>query len=293
MVGALFISIVRGTFGKVRKAAILKTKLKKQKSRLSKVGVTANEKADSEQEAKGCMAPTNPLVVAFRKIVSHPAFDNFISICIAVNSVFLAMSRHEQSDVHTQNLKTAESIFTAIFTAEMVMKLVGLNGWTNYLFRDDNAAWNRFDGVIVIISLVDVMMSAAGLEELPSISLLRVLRLLRIVRLLRRNPDVVKIVNALLKSVPALGNLLSFMILIMGVFAILGMQLYGGKLADPRTNFDDFGTSMVTLFRMMSGGGTWGIVYRMQETDMGSTAFLSTFYCTLYLHRTFLSIFYA
>ena len=43
MVGALFISNRASTFGKVRKAAILKTKLKKQKSRLSKVGVTANE----------------------------------------------------------------------------------------------------------------------------------------------------------------------------------------------------------------------------------------------------------
>ena len=175
---------------------------------------------------------------------------------------------------------------------------------------NENAAWNKFDFVIVMASLVEIAIIEATKDpitgesttNLGPISLLRVLRLLRIVRLLRKNPTIVQIVEALIKSVTAAANLLIFMLIILGMFAILGMQLYGGKClgsgildaggdvmcpynktmpggevqlswASPqRSNFDTFPTAFLTLFKMMSGGGTWGIMYNALKTDLGPSA---------------------
>ena len=102
----------------------------------------------------------------------------------------------------------------------------------------------------------------------------RVFRLLRILRLLRRNPDIIKILTAMVSSLPGMANLGCFFLLISVVFAILGMQLYGGKMdkKPPRSNFDTFPNAMVTLFKMTSGGGTYGILYNCMSTDLGWTA---------------------
>ena len=58
-------------------------------------------------------------------------------------------------------------MFTAIFTAEAVLKIVALNP-VNYL-KDK---WNCFDIVIVILSLVEL-----GLQSIKGLSILRSFRL--------------------------------------------------------------------------------------------------------------------
>jgi nitrate reductase NapE component len=94
-------------------------------------------------------------------------------------------------------------------------------------------------------------------------------------RMLRSVEDLMKIVMAIINSVNAMLNLLTFVLLIMVLFAILGMQLFGGKFKPelvwmngtqiylpPRSNFDEFGAAMLTLFKLISGGGgTWDITY--------------------------------
>ena len=73
-------------------------------------------------------------------------------------------------------------IFVWVFTLEMIAKLIGL-GLKNYI-RDK---FNAFDGVIVIVSLVDfALMLSGSLESADGImSAFRALRLLRVVKLAR------------------------------------------------------------------------------------------------------------
>ena len=60
-------------------------------------------------------------------------------------------------------------MFTGIFTAEMVVKIIALDPY--YYFQQ---SWNIFDSVIVSLSLMEL-----GLAQLPGMSVLRSFRLVR------------------------------------------------------------------------------------------------------------------
>ena len=73
--------------------------------------------------------------------------------------------------------------FVWAFTIEMIMKLIGL-GLKNYV-RDK---FNIFDGIIVVLSLVDFSLSISGVmegEDEAILSAFRALRLLRVIKLAR------------------------------------------------------------------------------------------------------------
>lgn len=73
--------------------------------------------------------------------------------------------------------------FVWAFTIEMIMKLIGL-GLKNYV-RDK---FNLFDGLIVVLSLVDFSLSISGVMEGDDnaiLSAFRALRLLRVIKLAR------------------------------------------------------------------------------------------------------------
>lgn len=72
--------------------------------------------------------------------------------------------------------------FTAIFFAEMVLKMIGF-GWTYF-----NTGWNRFDFFVVMASLLDIVLlffkaNAGPLKSLAQLA--RVLRVLRVTRILK------------------------------------------------------------------------------------------------------------
>ena len=188
---ALFIAIVRATFSKVRKKADM---IKAKKAKVGRIGRKWQEKAHEQAAGhddrpglqpepprdkcgKGklfyLIPHTNPLITLLSRLIHWPFFDHFISICIAGNSAFLAFEYYEQPQHWTDLLKTFEIIFTVIFTAEMVFKIIGLKGLYPYLIGDEMSAWNRFDCSIVIASLVDVTLQYTGGAKFINLSLFR------------------------------------------------------------------------------------------------------------------------
>ncbi|MEQ2209571.1 Voltage-dependent T-type calcium channel subunit alpha-1G, partial [Xenoophorus captivus] len=81
-------------------------------------------------------------------------------------------------------LTLSNYIFTTIFVAEMTVKIVAI-GW----FFGDKAylrsSWNILDGMLVMISVVDILVSLISNSGTKILGMLRVLRLLRTLRPLR------------------------------------------------------------------------------------------------------------
>ena len=133
--------------------------------------------------------------------------------------------------------------------------------------------WNRLDGTIVTLSAFDLAFSAAaalhllGGGDTPSLSFLRVLRMLRLLRalrLMRTWKGLYKIVMTLIRTLPQMLNILVLMGLVLLIFALLGMQLFGGAYDEahgygpglrelPRGHFDYFGPAALSCFVMMTG----------------------------------------
>ena len=120
-------------------------------------------------------------------------------------------------------LKILDIVFVWVFTVEMLLKLIGL-GFKNYI--KDN--FNVFDGLIVIVSLVDFTLSlTVQIESADGImSAFRALRLLRVVKLARHWKAFQEILQTMVGSLVDISNFTLLLLLFMYILALLGMELF-------------------------------------------------------------------
>uniref|UniRef100_A0A672IZ24 Sodium channel protein n=1 Tax=Salarias fasciatus TaxID=181472 RepID=A0A672IZ24_SALFA len=187
-------------------------------------------------------------------IVMDPFADLTITICIVLNTLFMAMEHHPMTDDFSKMLTVGNVVFTAIFTAEMVLKIIALDPY--YYFQE---GWNIFDAVIVSLSLIEL-----GLQNMVGMSVLRSFRLLRVFKLAKSWPTLNTLIKIIGNSVGALGNLTLVLAIIVFIFAVVGMQLFGKSYKDcvckisddctlPRWHMSDFFHSFLIVFRVLCG----------------------------------------
>uniref|UniRef100_A0A8C2PMH4 Sodium channel protein n=1 Tax=Cyprinus carpio TaxID=7962 RepID=A0A8C2PMH4_CYPCA len=100
-------------------------------------------------------------------MVMDPFLDLAITICIVLNTLFMALEHYPMTDEFNSMLSVGNLVFTGIFTAEMVLKIFALDPY--YYFQQ---GWNIFDGIIVCLSLMEL-----GLSNVEGLSVLRSFRL--------------------------------------------------------------------------------------------------------------------
>uniref|UniRef100_A0A8C9XJH6 Sodium channel protein n=1 Tax=Sander lucioperca TaxID=283035 RepID=A0A8C9XJH6_SANLU len=155
-------------------------------------------------------------------IVMDPFVDLGITICIVLNTVFMAMEHYPMTEEFEELLSIGNLVFTGIFTAEMVLKLLAMDPY--YYFQ---VGWNIFDSIIVTMSLVEL-----GLANVEGLSVLRSFRLMRVFKLAKSWPTLNMLIRIIGKSVGALGNLTLVLAIIVFIFAVVGMQLFGKNYKD-------------------------------------------------------------
>ena len=122
-------------------------------------------------------------------------------------------------------------------------------------------------------------------DPFPNPSFLRILRIFRIARLLKfldSAEGVRKLVVALVISVPSLLNVGMVIFIIVFIYSIIGMSLFGdtplkGSL-DDMMNFQDFGSSMLLLFRLTTSAG-WNDIVDSLSVDCGSSCIIHPVRC--------------
>jgi hypothetical protein len=158
--------------------------------------------------------------------VLWPWFDRTILILIALSSITLAMDHPGLSSSAVQMLWVTDVIFTSLFTAEVLVKLVcyGLLLHEGAYLRN---AWNVLDFVVVVASITNLAASALDIGWLKTFRMLRALRPLRMVS---RNEGMKIICNALLLSLRTIANVGVVLGFVWFMFALMGVQLFKGKL---------------------------------------------------------------
>jgi hypothetical protein len=135
-----------------------------------KEGRTLKERARSFATAAFCHFAYVPHYARVRECVSWfilDAFvDLFITICILLNTLFLALDHHNMDRVTSEVLATGNYIFTTIFTAECILKVIALSP---HVYFQNN--WNIFDVVIVFISLAELTLSSKKMSVLRTFRL--------------------------------------------------------------------------------------------------------------------------
>jgi len=214
--------------------------------------------------------------VEARQFYDHPNCQYGIAIMIMAN--FLMNVIQKEIDPHEDKYVTPwrilETTFNLIFFIELIV-----NAYGHWLWPFWRSGWNQFDVVVVGVGMLDVI----NVSLPPPMTMLRCLRAFRVFRLFKRVKELNKIIVALARAVPGVSNAFIIMLIVMSIYAILGVEFFlnfdkGGtyinqenltvELITPRMyNYGDeyFGTfcrALFTLFQVLTGESWAEVVAR-------------------------------
>uniref|UniRef100_A0A3P9D1D2 Voltage-dependent L-type calcium channel subunit alpha n=1 Tax=Maylandia zebra TaxID=106582 RepID=A0A3P9D1D2_9CICH len=212
--------------------------------------------------------PKNPYQYKFWYVVNSTGFEYVMFVLIILNTLCLAIQHHGQSHLFNYAMDILNMVFTGVFTVEMILKLIAFKP-RNY-FAD---AWNTFDALIVVGSVVDIAITeinncvpttfvqVANTEDSARISItfFRLFRVMRLVKLLSRGEGIRTLLWTFIKSFQALPYVALLIAMLFFIYAVIGMQVFGkiamvdGTQINRNNNFQTFPQAVLMLFRCATG----------------------------------------
>nr|XP_019579800.1 PREDICTED: voltage-dependent L-type calcium channel subunit alpha-1D isoform X5 [Rhinolophus sinicus] len=201
--------------------------------------------------------PKNPYQYKFWYVVNSSPFEYMMFVLIMLNTLCLAMQHYEQSKMFNDAMDILNMVFTGVFTVEMVLKVIAFK--PKHYFTD---AWNTFDALIVVGSVVDIAITEVNNSEESnriSITFFRLFRVMRLVKLLSRGEGIRTLLWTFIKSFQALPYVALLIAMLFFIYAVIGMQMFG-KVAmrdnnqiNRNNNFQTFPQAVLLLFRCATG----------------------------------------
>ena len=135
------------------------------------------------------------------------------------NSICLALfdySDDQNKSAWNQTLDKVDTAFTAWYTLEASMKIVGF-GFIMHKKSYLRDYWNVLDFTVVIIGLISLI------PNVPNLKSLRTMRVLRPLRSINAVSSMKRLIRTLLLSLPQLTYLVTFLIYFLLICAIMGV----------------------------------------------------------------------
>lgn len=220
-------------------------------------------------------------------LVDRDSFQAFIMVIIVANTIVMCMEYHGMSQTYEENLFIANVAFTGIFIVEMMLKMIA-DGILGYF----GSSWNCFDFIIVVASVVEILLTIAIGNAVGGLSALRIMRLLRILRLAQGWKEMARLIETIAKSLVQVVNLVVILLLLMYMFAVVGMQLFRdyyipANFPDgvvPRWNFVDFQHSFMMIFRILCG--EW--IEPLWDCMLATSSYSSIYFLTVVVVGNFI-----
>ncbi|XP_028609367.1 voltage-dependent L-type calcium channel subunit alpha-1C isoform X18 [Grammomys surdaster] len=190
-------------------------------------------------------------------VVNSTYFEYLMFVLILLNTICLAMQHYGQSCLFKIAMNILNMLFTGLFTVEMILKLIAFK--PKHYFCD---AWNTFDALIVVGSIVDIAITevhSAEENSRISITFFRLFRVMRLVKLLSRGEGIRTLLWTFIKSFQALPYVALLIVMLFFIYAVIGMQVFGKIALNDTTeinrnnNFQTFPQAVLLLFRCATG----------------------------------------
>ncbi|XP_040216180.1 voltage-dependent R-type calcium channel subunit alpha-1E isoform X2 [Rana temporaria] len=234
------------------------------------------------------------LRISVRHLIKSQVFYWLVLGVVALNTACVAIVHHNQFQWLSNILYYAEFLFLGLFLVEMSFKMYGMGPRLYF-----HSSFNCFDCGVTIGSIFEVLWAIFRPGTSFGISVLRALRLLRIFKVTKYWASLRNLVVSLMNSMKSIISLLFLLFLFVVVFALLGMQLYGGRFnfndGTPSANFDTFPAAIMTVFQILTGedwnevmyngirsqggvrSGMWSSIYFIILTLFGNYTLLNVF----------------
>jgi hypothetical protein len=204
--------------------------------------------------------PINCFRLQCFKIVQSQAFEYVVMTAIVINTFFLCIDYYGKSDDLARVLQNSNYSFVVFFTAELILKITSY-GFKYYWYVN----WNKFDFIIVIMSLV--ALDERMLEEKLNfnVTALRIIRVSRLLRMVKTSEGLRTLLKTLFMSLGNIINTALLLFLILFTFAVAGMSLFSmvpeGDYINENTNFKSFYLSFMSLWQASTGDSWNGIMH--------------------------------
>ena len=185
-------------------------------------------------------------------LVTHRFFEGLILFAIVCNGVLMLAQHKNQSPLFDDLMERVNNIILVLFSVEMLAKILAFQ-ISGYL----SDSWNKFDCTLVIFSVL--MYFFAGQFQFAG-QITRLFRLLRLIKLVKKATALKSLIEALYISLPALGNICLLVLLVMWIFAVIGVSQFGDlkegyaiATEASASSFNGFVPALITLFNLLVG----------------------------------------
>ena len=230
----------------------------------------------------------------------------FITILIIANTIVLALDKYPEDTELVNISEILNEFFTWAFVAEMIIKLLGL-GFKEYV-RD---SFNIFDAIIVILSIVDIIVTASSGsgDQSSTFSAFRGVRLLRVFKLARSWSSFREILGKIIVTMKDVSTFSILLVMFMFIFTLLGMELFGYQVrfdedndlavsiddpigVSPRPNFDTLYMGLTSIFAIAIGDD-WNLLMAGAFRANGFIAIIFYPFVFIFMNLILLNLFLA
>jgi len=217
----------------------------------------------SNREPVETACVSEKLQATFFNLRSNKAFELFVVSIIVFSAVSIGVRTYDLPPLLIDVVSMLDVLITLIFLFEIIVRFIGEPEKRRF-FR---SAWNVFDSLIVVISLIPIEDS-----ELALIG--RLVRIFRVLRMVSIIPELRMLINSLVKALPQLGYVALMMFIIFYIYAAVGSTFFAE--INPEL-WGDIAVSLLTLFRVMTFEDWTDVMYETMAVYSFSWVFYLTF----------------
>jgi len=205
----------------------------------------------------------------FLRIKSNRVFETFIIAIIIFSALIVGAKTYDISPSIAKAVAILDWLVTVIFIVEIVIRFLAEENKKRFF----HSAWNIFDTVIVLVSVIPIENSDMALIG-------RLIRIFRVLRMISIIPELRMLITSLIKALPQLGYVMLLMFIIYYIYAAVGATFFGE--INP-TLWGDVSISMLTLFRVMTFEDWTDVMYETMDVyTLSWTYFLSFIFFTAF-----------
>jgi voltage-gated sodium channel len=196
------------------------------------------------------------------EVINNRYFEFFMLGIIVFSAMLIGIDTFELKPVYQDIIFTLDQMITIVFLIEISLRISSYERPLDFF----KSGWNIFDFIIVTMSLIPIDGNNSAVARL-----LRIFRVLRIITII---PELKDIINSLLRASSSIGYVFILLFIVFYIFAIVGTVLFEGS---PSGLWNDLGTALLTLFRVMTFEGWTEIMYESMEIYPTSWIFYVVF----------------
>ncbi|WP_299769273.1 ion transporter [uncultured Pseudoteredinibacter sp.] len=199
----------------------------------------------------------------FTRLMANKAFEMFVVSVIILSALVVGAKTYAVPPAALKVLAVLDWVITFIFLIEISIRFIAEPNKKRFFHK----AWNIFDTLIVVVSLIPI--------ENGEMALLgRLIRIFRVLRMVSIIPELRMLLNSLAKALPQLGYVMLLMFIIFYIYAAIGSTLF--HEINPEL-WGDISIALLTLFRVMTFEDWTDVMYETMAVYKLSWIFYLTF----------------